>query len=221
MKFKLNIDFMENKNILGAFHQPKLVYINVGTLKTLPEEQFVSGMGEVIKHGIIRDRDFFAYLEENRSSIKQLDSKTLISMDKINCSIKAGVVEQDERENGLRAILNFGHTIGHAVESAYNFKMTHGECVGLGMIGASYIAQERGMIDTAVLQRIESILAEYGFTTRVNLPDKDKILMFMQNDKKKTMGKLKFVLPSAIGEVVQTTDVKQTEILSALEYISE
>lgn len=218
---KTGIDFMENKNILGAFHQPKLVYINVGTLKTLPEEQFVSGMGEVIKHGIIRDRDFFAYLEENRSSIKQLDSKTLISMDKINCSIKAGVVEQDERENGLRAILNFGHTIGHAVESAYNFKMTHGECVGLGMIGASYIAQERGMIDTAVLQRIESILAEYGFTTRVNLPDKDKILMFMQNDKKKTMGKLKFVLPSAIGEVVQTTDVKQTEILSALEYISE
>lgn len=218
---KTGIDFMENKNILGAFHQPKLVYINVGTLKTLPEEQFVSGMGEVIKHGIIRDRDFFAYLEENRSSIKQLDSKTLISMDKINCSIKAGVVEQDERENGLRAILNFGHTIGHAVESAYNFKMTHGECVGLGMIGASYIAQERGMIDTTVLQRIESILAEYGFTTRVNLPDKDKILMFMQNDKKKTMGKLKFVLPSAIGEVVQTTDVKQTEILSALEYISE
>lgn len=218
---KTGIDFMENKNILGAFHQPKLVYINVGTLKTLSEEQFVSGMGEVIKHGIIRDRDFFAYLEENRSSIKQLDSKTLISMDKINCSIKAGVVEQDERENGLRAILNFGHTIGHAVESAYNFKMTHGECVGLGMIGASYIAQERGMIDTAVLQRIESILAEYGFTTRVNLPDKDKILMFMQNDKKKTMGKLKFVLPSAIGEVVQTTDVKQTEILSALEYISE
>ncbi len=218
---KTGIDFMENKNILGAFHQPKLVYINVGTLKTLPKEQFISGMGEVIKHGIIRDSEFFDYLEQNSSNIKKLDDKTLINMDKINCSIKAEVVEQDEKENELRAILNFGHTIGHAVESAYNFEMTHGECVGLGMIGASYIAQKRDMIDIADLQRIERILTEYGFKTRVNLPDKEKISEFMQNDKKKTMGRLKFVLPSAIGEVVQTTNVGQTEIFDALEYISE
>lgn len=218
---KTGIDFMESKNILGAFHQPKLVYINVETLKTLPQEQFVSGMGEVIKHGIIRDSEFFDYLEKNKDSIKTLDSETLISMDKINCQIKAKVVEQDEKENGLRAILNFGHTIGHAVESAYNFKMTHGECVGLGMIAASNVAYTRNMIDADTLGRIENILAEYGFKTRVKLPDNNKILEFMHKDKKKIRGSLKFVLPLEIGTVMQTTDVTREEIYSALEYISE
>ncbi|MGN0106235.1 MAG: 3-dehydroquinate synthase [Hominilimicola sp.] len=218
---KTGIDFMESKNILGAFHQPKLVYINVGTLKTLPPEQFVSGMGEVIKHGIIRDGSFFDYVEENSEKIKTLDSETLIKMDKINCSIKADVVEQDEKEMGLRTILNFGHTIGHAVESAYDFKMTHGECVGIGMIGAGYIAHKRKMIDAETLNRIENILDLYGFKTRVKLPEKETVFSFMQKDKKKIAGKLKFVLPTKIGEVMQTTDVTKDEIFAAFDYISE
>lgn len=218
---KTGIDFMNSKNILGAFHQPKLVYINVGTLKTLPKEQFVSGMGEVIKHGIIRNADFFDYLEENSDKIKTLESETLIKMDKINCSVKADVVEQDEKENGLRAILNFGHTIGHAVESAYNFKMTHGECVGIGMVGASYIAYKRGIIETENLNRIENILRLYDFKIRVKLPEKEEVFAFMQKDKKKVGGKLKFVLPVKIGEVTQKTDVTKEEIFDAFEYISE
>lgn len=218
---KTGIDFMNSKNILGAFHQPKLVYINVGTLKTLPKEQFVSGMGEVIKHGIIRNADFFDYLEENSDKIKTLESETLIKMDKINCSVKADVVEQDEKENGLRAILNFGHTIGHAVESAYNFKMTHGECVGIGMVGASYIAYKRGVIETENLNRIENILRLYDFKIRVKLPEKEEVFAFMQKDKKKVGGKLKFVLPVKIGEVTQKTDVTKEEIFDAFEYISE
>lgn len=218
---KTGIDFMDSKNILGAFHQPRLVYINVGVLKTLPPEQFVSGMGEVIKHGIIRDASFFDYLENNSELIKTLDSETLIKMDKINCSIKADVVEQDEKEMGLRAILNFGHTIGHAVESSYDFKLTHGECVGLGIIAASYIAKERNMIDGVTLKRIENILTLYGFKTRVPLPPKETVMGYMQNDKKKTAGKLKFVLPTKIGEVTQTTDVTEHEIISALDYIGE
>lgn len=218
---KTGIDFMNSKNILGAFHQPKLVYINVGTLKTLPKEQFVSGMGEVIKHGIIRNADFFDYLEENSDKIKTLESETLIKMDKINCSVKADVVEQDEKENGLRAILNFGHTIGHAVESAYNFKMTHGECVGIGIVGASYIAYKRGIIETENLNRIENILRLYDFKIRVKLPEKEEVFAFMQKDKKKVGGKLKFVLPVKIGEVTQKTDVTKEEIFDAFEYISE
>lgn len=218
---KTGIDFMESKNILGAFHQPKLVYINVSTLKTLPPEQFVSGMGEVIKHGIIRDGSFFDYVEKNSGKIKTLDSETLIEMDKINCSIKANVVEQDEKENALRAILNFGHTIGHAVESAYDFKMTHGECVGIGMIGAGYIAYKRKMIEKSDLDRIENVLSEYGFKTRVKLPEKETILSFMQKDKKKIAGKLKFVLPTSIGTVMQTTDVEKDEIFDALDYITK
>lgn len=218
---KTGIDFMESKNILGAFHQPKLVYINVATLKSLPNEQFVSGMGEVIKHGIIRDSKFFDYIEKNSDKIKTLDNETLIKMDKINCSIKADVVEQDEKENGLRAILNFGHTIGHAVESAYDFKMTHGECVGIGMVGASYIAYKRNMIDESTLNRIENVLDMYGFKIRVDLPEKEVVYGYMQKDKKKIAGKLKFVLPTKVGEVMQTTDVSKDEIFAAFDYITK
>lgn len=216
---KTGVDFRGGKNLLGAFHQPKLVYINVNTLKTLPEEQFVSGMGEVIKHGMIRDGEFFEYLRSNSQKIKSLDAETFIYMSKINCGIKAKVVEADEKENGLRAILNFGHTIGHAVESAYGFKKTHGECVGLGMIAASYIAVKRGLADAAVLSNLEEALEIYGFETRVKLPDNEEIWSFMQKDKKKSNGRLKFVLPTGIGSVVQTTDVSREEVFAALEYI--
>lgn len=218
---KTGIDFMESKNILGAFHQPKLVYINVSTLKTLPEEQFVSGMGEVIKHGIIRDEKFYAFLKENVDAVKSLDTDILIKMAKTNCSIKANVVEQDEKENGLRAILNFGHTIGHAVESAFNFKMTHGACVGLGMVAVSKIALDRGMIDEGILKDIESVLCAYNFDIRAELPPAESIYGFMHKDKKKTNGRLKFVLPVRIGEVMQTSDVTDEEIFSAIKYISK
>ena len=218
---KTGIDFMDSKNILGAFHQPKLVYINVNTLKTLPEIQFISGMGEVIKHGIIQDKAFYDFVKSNPDKIKSLNSETLIEMAKRNCTIKAQVVETDEKESGLRAILNFGHTIGHAVESAMNFNMTHGECVGIGMVGASYIAKERGLIDSGVLSDIEETLLSYGFKIKTKLPSPDKIYEFMQKDKKKSDGKLNFVLPVAIGEVIRVNDVTQDEIYSAIEYISE
>ena len=218
---KTGIDFMESKNILGAFHQPKLVYINVNTLKTLPPVEFVSGMGEVIKHGIIRDAEFYRFIKENSELIKSLDSETLIKMSKINCGIKANVVEQDEKENGLRAILNFGHTIGHAAESALNFTTTHGECVGLGMVAVSKIAVNRGLIDEATLNDIEETLKEYNFRVRMPLPPAEEIYSFMQKDKKKANGKLKFVLPVKIGDVTQTRDVTEKEIYDAIKFISE
>lgn len=216
---KTGIDFASGKNILGAFHQPRLVYINASTLKTLSEEQFVSGMGEVIKHGIIRDNEFFKYLKENSEKIKSFDSETIIKMNKINCSIKAEVVMKDEKENGLRAILNFGHTIGHAVESAYDFKKTHGECVGIGMIAAAYIAFKRGLITENELKEIEDMLDLYGFETHVKLPDNDTVFEIMQKDKKKVSGKIKFVLPKKIGSVIQTEDVTKEEIYTALDYL--
>ncbi len=216
---KTGIDFAQSKNILGAFHQPKLVYMNVATLKTLPKEQFVSGMGEVIKHGVIRNSEFFEYLCANADKIKGLDNDVLIYMAKVNCSIKADVVEQDEKESGLRAILNFGHTIGHAVESAYGFLKTHGECVGIGMVAAGHIAMERGMITSEQLESIEEILSLYNFNIHTDIADNDTIWEFMQKDKKKLEGKLKFVLPVSIGEVVQTTDVTSEEVYRALDYI--
>lgn len=218
---KTGIDFMESKNILGAFWQPRLVYINVNTLKTLPEVQFISGMGEVIKHGIIRDAAFYDFIKNNSALIKSLDPDTLISMAKRNCSIKAEVVECDEKENGLRAILNFGHTIGHAAESALDFTVTHGECVGLGMVAASYIAAERGLIDREILGDIKAVLEEYGFRTSMPLPEASVIYSFMQKDKKKANGKLKFILPARIGDVIQTRDVTGDEIYAAIEYITD
>ncbi len=218
---KTGIDFCDAKNILGAFLQPRLVYINVSTLKTLPAEQFVSGMGEVIKHGIIRDRKFFEYICENIKSIKALDTNTLIALSKKNCTIKADIVSKDEKENGLRAILNFGHTIGHAIESAYEFRMTHGECVALGMIAVCKIAIERGMLLQEDMQKIEDALISYGFRTRVKIPPVDVVLSYMDKDKKKQHGALGFVLPLSIGAVVQKSDVTREEILSALKYISE
>lgn len=218
---KTGIDFCDAKNILGAFLQPRLVYINVSTLKTLPDEQFVSGMGEVIKHGIIKDREFFEYICENIESIKALDTNTLVALSKKNCSIKADVVSQDEKENGIRAILNFGHTIGHAIESAFEFRMTHGECVGLGMIAVCNIALKRGILLQEDMQKIEDALTSYGFRTRVKIPPVDMVLSYMDKDKKKQHGALGFVLPLSIGAVEQKSDVTQEEILSALNYISE
>ncbi len=216
---KTGIDFAGSKNSLGAFHQPKLVYLNVSTLKTLPKREFISGMGEVVKHGIIYDRDFFVYLKENAEKIKSLDEKSLIHMANTNCSIKAKVVVEDEKETGLRAILNFGHTIGHAAESAMNFAMTHGECVSLGMCAASYIAAGRGLIKEEEFLQIKEVLSLYDLPVSAVLPDTEKILDFMQKDKKKLDGALKFILPTQIGSVISVTDVTEEEICRAIESI--
>ncbi len=218
---KTGIDFEGGKNLLGAFHQPRLVYVNVNTLKTLPHEQFVSGMGEVIKHGIISNYSFFEYIKTNSDKIKALDSKTLMELTYKNCSIKADIVSKDEKEMGLRANLNFGHTIGHAIESAFDFKMTHGECVGLGMLGAAYIACKRGLIRDEQLTQIKETLEIYGFSTRVALPSFDIIHTYMQKDKKKTADGLKFVLPTSIGSVEHFTDVCVSEIDNALNYLQK
>ncbi|MDD6484188.1 MAG: 3-dehydroquinate synthase [Clostridiales bacterium] len=218
---KTGVDFMDSKNTLGAFHQPSLVYINVETLKTLPKEQFVSGMGEVIKHGIIRDAQFFDYITANSEKIKALHSDTLIKMSKTNCAIKAAVVEKDEKESGLRAILNFGHTIGHAIEAAAHFTKTHGECVGLGMRAAAYISKERGMISAAELEKIERAMELYDFKLSCKIEDRDAVYEIMQKDKKKTAGTLKFVLTEGIGSAVIKKDVTREEIYAAMDYIGE
>lgn len=217
---KTGIDFCEGKNILGAFHQPKLVYINVSTLKTLPQREFVSGMGEVIKHGVIRDGAFFRELAENHDKIAALAPADLITMTKKNCAIKADVVSKDERELGLRADLNFGHTIGHAVESYLQFSWSHGECVGVGMLAAANIAQKRGIFTQEDYQKLFDILTLYGFRTSVEIKNAKEVLALLGKDKKRIAGKQKFVLPTAIGTVVQVMDVTEEEILSGISAIT-
>lgn len=218
---KTGIDFMNAKNILGAFHQPKLVYINTATLETLPKREFISGMGEVIKHGMIRSEKFFDYLKNNKDKIEKLDASALIDTVFENCSIKSEVVSKDEFENGLRADLNFGHTIGHAVEACSGFKLSHGECVGLGMIAASHIALKRNLFSEKEFSELLEILKEYGFKTKTNIDDMGKVREVMSKDKKAALGKIKFVLPKNIGNVFQCTDVTDEEITAAIKYIAE
>lgn len=218
---KTGVDFSNAKNILGAFHQPKMVYINVSTLKTLPQKEFISGMGEVIKHSVIRDSEFFEYLHNNADKVKKSECDILLQMAYKNCSIKAEVVSRDEFENGLRADLNFGHTFGHAIESYFNFTLTHGECVALGMVAASYIAKSRGEFPEEDFYKLENILKLYGFKIRINLDNKKAIKELMLKDKKKSGNELRFILPEKTGAVIQTYDVTTAQIDDALDYLSD
>jgi 3-dehydroquinate synthase len=200
---KVGVDFGGKKNIIGAFYQPKLVYINVSTLRTLPERELISGLAEVIKHSVITDMDFFDYLDYNLNKIKSFDLDTLLYITKMNCTIKGDVVEKDEKEDGLRAILNFGHTIGHAVETASNFEMLHGECVAVGMAGACRLAAHLGILDKASVAKVEAILVKAGLPVRAPGFDVNNVYEIMFHDKKIKKGKLTFILPKSIGEVAQ------------------
>ncbi|RCX16825.1 3-dehydroquinate synthase [Anaerobacterium chartisolvens] len=200
---KVGVDFEGSKNIVGAFYQPKLVYINVNALRTQPKKEFISGFAEIIKHGIIRDADFFEYINYNTEKIFSFNEDVLQYITKTNCSIKGSVVEQDEKESGLRAILNFGHTIGHAIESVYDFKYLHGECVSLGMVGAFKMAARLEMVREEVVRRVEDALVRIGLPVRLEGIDVQSVFEQMFYDKKIKNGRLQFVLPKGIGEVVQ------------------
>ena len=150
---KTGVDLKSYKNMVGAFHHPKLVYINVKTLNSLPRREFSSGMAEIIKHGLIMDKEYFVWLNNNSNHIKSLDTKILVEMIYGSCFIKKTVVEEDPNEKGLRAILNFGHTIGHAIEKSKKFKLLHGECVSLGMVAALRISFDREQISYEQLSK--------------------------------------------------------------------
>ncbi len=200
---KTGIDFDGSKNMVGAFYQPRLVYINVATLKSLPERQLRSGMAEVVKHGIIADAEFYEYVDYNVNRILKREEDVLQYMVKANCSIKGKIVEEDEKESGLRSILNFGHTIGHAIESVSNFSLLHGECVSVGMAGAFRIAKKLGLVDDSLIERVEETLGKIGLPVKVSGLDAREVYEQMFHDKKVRQGKLLFVLPKRIGEVIQ------------------
>ncbi len=209
---KTGVDFEGSKNMIGAFHQPRFVFINVNTLKTLPEREMRAGLAEVIKHGLIMDADFYEYIDSNMDKIFTYEANTLQYITKLNCSIKGKVVELDEREGGLRGILNFGHTIGHAVESASEFSMLHGEAISIGMAGAYRLAQKLGMADENVLGKVENTLKKAELPINAHGLDKEAIFQRMFHDKKLKDGKLNFVLPKGIGEVIQCT-VDNTDLI--------
>jgi len=200
---KTGVDHELGKNMIGAFWQPKLVWVDGDTLKTLPERQFRAGLAEVIKYGVIYDSELFAFLEKNKDSIMNLNEEALIHIIKRSCEIKAGVVSQDEREAGLRAILNYGHTIGHAIETVTGYtRFLHGEAVAIGMHLEARLAEKLGLIPEDQAVRIKNLIESYGLPAeKPNDLKEQSLFLSMQLDKKAVAGELKFILPEKIGEV--------------------
>ena len=159
---KTGVDFDQYKNMVGAFHQPSLVYINIGTLKTLDDRQFASGMGEVLKHGLIRDASYYEWCLDHMGEIGERDPEVLREMVIGSVHIKRRVVERDPQEKGERAVLNFGHTAGHAIEKLKNFELAHGECVALGSVVAAYISRKRELIDEDTFYEIRDMFVGFG-----------------------------------------------------------
>lgn len=199
---KTGVDFEGSKNMVGAFYQPRFVFINVNTLRTLPERELKSGLAEVIKHGLIMSAEFYDYIDNNIDKIYNYDENVLQYVTKMNCSIKGSVIEQDEREAGLRALLNFGHTIGHAVESVSGFGLLHGECVSIGIAGAFKLANKLGMVSDKAVTKVEVTLKKAGLPVKTNGMDAGRIMDMMYLDKKVRDGRLYFILPRDIGEVL-------------------
>ncbi len=205
---KTGVNHPMGKNMIGAFHQPKKVLMDLSVLTSLPKEEFLSGMAEVIKYGVIWDAAFFEYVDKNREKILALDPEALAAIIRRSCEIKAEVVSKDEREGGLRAVLNYGHTVGHAIEKAENYTMRHGHAVAIGMVYASRLAQKTGLCDASVPGRVETLIKSFGLPTDLSTlsrrPSVAELMDTMQIDKKAEGGKVKFVLPKKVGEVVIT-----------------
>lgn len=216
---KTGVDFDSYKNMVGAFHQPKGVYINLNTLNSLSEKQYNSGLGEIIKHGLIKDNEYYEWLKQNIAKIKDRDLLTLQDMVYRSCIIKRTVVEKDFKESGERALLNFGHTIGHSVEKLMNFKLFHGECVAIGMVAATYISYQRGNILKEEFEDVVKTIKEFNLPITITGISREEILKITKYDKKMNAGKINFVLLDEIGKAVIDSSVSDEEILKALDYI--
>ena len=216
---KTGVDFNGYKNMVGAFHQPALVYMNMSALKTLPDEQYASGMGEVIKTALIRDSVLFSGIESHVQELQERDPEVLQHIVKTCCGIKASVVEEDPFDRGIRAILNFGHTIGHAVEKEKNFTLLHGQCVALGMIGACRIAVNRGLLAEADYIRIRRILAACSLPVYTEGLSSEAVAAACLSDKKRENGKLRFVLLQGIGNTVIEPAMSAEELRTGIQEI--
>lgn len=216
---KTGVDFNGAKNSIGAFYQPEFVYINTATLETLPVREFSAGMAEVIKYGCILSEQFFQFLIKQKQLIKSMEHTVLCDMIKQCCLMKADVVSKDEKENGLREILNFGHTIGHAIETKLEFRLLHGECVALGMIAVLELARKRGEVTEQQLQQVKQLLQYFDLPLCINNVPQKSIYEQMFLDKKVKQNKIQFVLPKGIGEVYTTSEVSEKEIMEAINFV--
>lgn len=216
---KTGVDFDAYKNMVGAFHMPRLVYMNLNVLKTLPDRQFACGMGEIIKHGLIQDSDYLEKLSTYQREIHEKNYAALLWMVAGSCKVKRHVVEEDPTEQGIRAWLNFGHTIGHSVEKLKDFTLCHGECVAIGCAAAAWMSWKRGLISEKEKEAAEQLLLDYQLPVRVKGLKPEDIVKTTKLDKKMDAGKVKFVLLKKIGEAFVTRDVEDEELLRASRYV--
>jgi len=213
---KTGVNHPAAKNLIGAFHQPAAVLIDPAVLATLPHRELSSGLAECVKAGMIRSLDYFQFLERNADAILGMQAFAIVETISTAVSLKADIVEQDERESRLRMILNYGHTVGHAIEAATGYRRyTHGEAVSIGMTVAGQIALARGRIGEAQLARQTALLLRLGLPVRHDL-DPAQLLRIARHDKKNRAGGLTFVLPRGIGHATAESGVRPEEVRAAL-----
>ena len=214
---KTGVNLPQGKNLVGTFHQPSLVFIDVSFIKTLPEREYLTGLAEVIKYGIIWDTSFFGFLEQNQTAIRRRDPECLQQMVHRCCAIKADIVAQDETERGIRALLNLGHTFGHALEALTGYRRyNHGEAVAIGIVLAARLAAESGRLSPGDHDRIKSLIFSLGLPTTYERLASDDIITQMRRDKKSVGGRLQLVLPTRIGSSQLFNDISEHQIAQVL-----
>jgi len=214
---KTAVDHGSVKNNIGVFHQPMFVVADTFTLHSLPQLEMSNGMAEVIKYAIIQDKEFFNLLEKNLDRVRSFDKVMLEDIIVRSAAIKARIVEKDEKDTGLRNILNFGHTVGHALESASDYRMKHGQAVGIGMVTAAVISNKMGILPAKDLHRIKNLLMEAGLPVGVPRLDMSRIIKAIEHDKKIHNGKIRFILPRRIGSAVIADNVSFALAIEVLE----
>ena len=216
---KTGVDFDSYKNMVGAFHQPSLVYLNTETLQTLDDTQFASGMGEVLKHGLIRDAAYYEWCLDHMGEIGERQSDVLKEMVIRSILIKRAIVQRDPMEKGDRALLNFGHTAGHAIEKLMDFRLSHGACVNLGIVAAAYLSWKRGNISEEIFYEIRDMSVAFGLPITYDSLQVDDILETMKKDKKVIGGRMRMILLKRLGFAYIDETVTDGEILEALRFI--
>ena len=217
---KVAVDHQLGKNLIGAFYQPQRVQINLAVLKTLAPRQFAAGMAEVIKYGLLADAPLFTYLEEHYQAILAQEEVALTWLIRRCCEIKGDFVSADETEQGIRIALNLGHTIGHAVEAASCFRYLHGEAVAVGLVGACYVSELQGLIDSQITERLKKLLSCYGLPLAAPGFKPEQLISYMERDKKSLNNRIRWIVLNDIGKWTVEDKLQASLVAAALDRLT-
>jgi len=219
---KVGVNHPQGKNLIGAFYQPSFVLTDVQTLNTLPDRELSSGWAEVIKYGLILDKEFFEFLEANADKLIKLEPNAVAQAIARSAAIKAQVVSEDEKERGRRIILNYGHTIAHGLEAASQYRrFRHGEAVAIGMMGAAKLSQRLGLLSSDIVERQQSLLQRFGLPVSFSGLSLAEVVRAMELDKKIRTKAIRWVLLTDIGQTTIRSDVPRRDVLAILQELSQ